>query len=441
MNRAALSFFVALSVALAAPARAQISDADRNAARDLYNEGWQLQQAGKYTEALDRYQRSLSVFPTAPTTAYRMAQCKEALGKLVEAAEQLRLVATTPLPPGASESFNKAKQDAAAELQALEPRIPKIRINVQPAGVSGLTVTVDGASMPTALVGVARPVDPGSHTIVASAPGYATAQARVDVRERQQPMPEVTLSLQPGGTTYQSTYPTQNQNPNPNGGYGYGSGYGYNGYNTWVPPRRHEEGPRTALLVGVDAAAIIPTGKFGNTGADLNNDLANVGWGVGGEVGLRLARVVYLGAMVQPSFYTNAEGNNGFALSVAGLLGFMTNPEGLGFYGELGGGLRYFQGTQNADTIKARSTNATGFDAIFGIGLQFKAGSFRFIPKFDVFLGSHDDNQIGDTQAFHAFVQFGISGYWELPLEHKPPPAPPPATPGPSEAPPAAPTY
>src|SRR5512135_3539061 len=150
MNARSLFTIVALGTGVFASsprlahAQQSISDADRNAARDLYNEGVALQKAGRYTEALDKFQRSLAVYPVAPTTAYHMAQCKEALGKLVEAAEQLRLVRDTPLPPGASEAFNEAKQDAAVELQSLEARIPKIKINVQPAGVQGVQVTIDG---------------------------------------------------------------------------------------------------------------------------------------------------------------------------------------------------------------------------------------------------------------------------------------------------------
>jgi len=436
-----LSFVAALSIVAAVPlvapsARAQVSDADRNAARDLYNEGWSLQQAGRYNEALDRYQRSIAVFP-APTTAFRVAQCKEALGKLVEAAEDLRAITHAALPPNAPQAFVTAQRDAATELASVEPRIPKVTINVNPPGVQGLVVTIDGATMPNALVGVPRPVDPGTHTITAGAPGYGTAQQRVEVHERQTPIPEVTLTLQAGATTY-----------NPNGGYstgGYGNGGytsggyqagGYNPYGQWIPPRRRPEGPRTALLLGVDVAAVVPTGSFGTSGSgndgDLNHDLGSVGVGVGGEVGLRFARFVYIGAVVQPSFFTDSNNKSAFAMSVAGILGFMTNPEGLGFYGEIGGGIRYFEGEKNATSGSPQSANATGEDVILGIGLQFKAGSFRFIPKFEVEFGPHDDNLIGDIGSFHAFINLALSGYWELPLgvQHAPPP--PPETPAPA---------
>src|SRR5579871_5474368 len=75
----------------------QVSDADRNAARDLYNEGEALRQQGKYPDAIDRFTRSFAVFP-APTTAFRLAQCKAAVVQLVEAEEEFRALANGTLP-------------------------------------------------------------------------------------------------------------------------------------------------------------------------------------------------------------------------------------------------------------------------------------------------------------------------------------------------------
>ena len=62
-----LSLSATLSAAatmVASPASAQqISDADRKAARDLFNDGATLQAAGKFAEALDKFQKSIAVYP------------------------------------------------------------------------------------------------------------------------------------------------------------------------------------------------------------------------------------------------------------------------------------------------------------------------------------------------------------------------------------------
>ncbi|HEY1960035.1 MAG TPA: hypothetical protein VGH28_30710 [Polyangiaceae bacterium] len=437
MKVRALSTILALSLAVPLaiaerPARAQVSDADRNAARDLYNEGWSLQQGGRYADALERYQRSLAVFP-APTTAFRIAQCKAALGKLVEAAEEYRAILNAPLPAGAPPAFATARNDAGVELGKLEPRIPKIQINVAPAGLQGLVVQVDNVNMPTALVGVPRPVDPGSHTITASAPGYAQAQAQVDVRERQSPMPQITLTLQPGGggVAYSpnggTPPPYQGGNTYPNGGYppngGYSGTSGYSPYNTWVPPRHHDEGPRNAFMIGVDGALSVPFGS--PAGTDLTS-LLGVGGGGGVDVGVRLARVLYLGALAQLTGFnnTNKNGGNGINFALDGVLGLMSNPEGVGIYGEIGVGFRYM--SVNVPTSSA-SFSMTTLDVVLGLGFQVKGGPFRVIPKIDLYLGPND----GSNGAHGAFT-LGIAGFWEMPFGPRPAPQQPanvPATP------------
>lgn len=169
----------------------EVSDADRHAARDLYREGFSLQQAGKHAEALEKFTRSFRVYG-APTTGLRIAECQAMLGKLVEAAEIFRAVQAIAVPPG-NAAFDQAKQQAAAELQQVEARMPRLTIEVTPASVRNLTVTIDGQPMSAALVGVPRPINPGPHTIVATAPNYKIAEAQVDIKEKERST--VTLAL------------------------------------------------------------------------------------------------------------------------------------------------------------------------------------------------------------------------------------------------------
>src|SRR5579862_8974161 len=80
-------------------ALAQVSDAERAGARELFKEGDQLQRAGHFAEALDKFQRAQQVF-AAPTNVLRIAECNAALGRLVESAESYRAVVRSPLPTG-----------------------------------------------------------------------------------------------------------------------------------------------------------------------------------------------------------------------------------------------------------------------------------------------------------------------------------------------------
>src|SRR5258708_11075172 len=100
MPRSLCFLLCASLLALAAPARGQVTDSQRAAARDLFKEGDALQRAGKLAEALDKFQRAQAVFD-APTNLLRIAECEAALGRLVESAEAFRAVLPAPLPAGA----------------------------------------------------------------------------------------------------------------------------------------------------------------------------------------------------------------------------------------------------------------------------------------------------------------------------------------------------
>ena len=95
-------------------AHAQMSDAERAAARDLFKQGDELQRAGKYADALDKFQRAQQVFQ-APTNVLRIAECQTQLGKLVEATEAYRSVIRWPLAPGAPPAFQSAIDQAKVE--------------------------------------------------------------------------------------------------------------------------------------------------------------------------------------------------------------------------------------------------------------------------------------------------------------------------------------
>src|SRR5262249_21710345 len=143
----ALGACFALSWSL--PARAQVTDAERAAARELFREGDELQRAGKFAEALDKFNRAQQVF-SAPTNMLRIAECDAALGRLVESAEAYRAVARTPLPPNSPPAFQAAVEQAKGELAQVEPRVPKLVVQVEPATAPGQQLQIDGQAVPAA---------------------------------------------------------------------------------------------------------------------------------------------------------------------------------------------------------------------------------------------------------------------------------------------------
>src|ERR1043165_8195326 len=113
-------------------ASAQMSDNDKkSAARAAYQEGADLQEKGKYAEALADFEKAQKLYD-APTHLLHMAQCQAQLGHLVEASENYETLTHKTLEKGAPDAFKQAQDQGAKELEALKPRIPTLRVNVKP---------------------------------------------------------------------------------------------------------------------------------------------------------------------------------------------------------------------------------------------------------------------------------------------------------------------
>lgn len=172
---------------LAAPLHAQpVDDATKNAARELAAQAADAFQKGDYARAQDLYHRAYALVP-APTLALREARALEKLGRLVEAVEAYVRTTRTGLTADSPDAYRQAVQEAHDELAKLRPRVPKLKIVVKGRdGNEELSVTLDGKSMKTALIGVEQPVNPGRHEVVATAHGKSgTADLSVAEGERK----------------------------------------------------------------------------------------------------------------------------------------------------------------------------------------------------------------------------------------------------------------
>ncbi len=440
LRAAAPLAFVAAVFALPASARAQsagtpsatISDADRKAARDLFFQGVDLQNAGKFAEALDKFQRAQAVV-NAPTNLLHIAECQAAETKLVEAAETYRAVGRFNLGPNPPAPFVAAQSQAAAELAQLEPRIPELTIDVAPPNIPTVQVTIDDQPIPTALVGVSRPVNPGPHKIAAQAPGYSREEKTVDVKERSKQ--KMTLELKAtGGVTY--------------GPAGAAAGAAAQPGPTPPPPassapppakpppydakKEPDARPRTSLMLGLRLGAAIPSGDMplSNGTKPAFGNYGKTGVGLGLEGKLRFARVVYVGALLQANGYGDGSlkasqpdtGKAGGGI-VAGTLGWISNPDGFGVVLNGGLGYRWVNVTRTADSGTGTVEDSAGGGALqLGFGLFIRAGSvFRIVPKVEVNMGSIQAEKAAANQAAAktSFADFfiGLTGDFDIALD------------------------
>ncbi len=153
------------------------------AARAAYLEGVALQEKGDCAQALPRFAAAQKLFDAA-THQLHIAQCQAATGKLVEAQENYETLVHKNLST-APDAFKQAQDTARKELTTLQPRIPTLRVQTTPGASSlkDVAVQVNGTRMPNDLVGIARPINPGTYKVTASATGYKAAPVDIQLRD------------------------------------------------------------------------------------------------------------------------------------------------------------------------------------------------------------------------------------------------------------------
>jgi hypothetical protein len=178
-------------MAVTCRASAQTDEA-RAAARVAATQGLHALQEGRYKDALDLCTRAEALMH-APTHLLLIARAQTKLGHLVEAQEAYIKIIRERLAPNAPHAFVEAQATASDEQAALAPRVPTLKVDVEGASASDVQITLDGAPFPSALIGMASPVNPGSHTL-AVASGPATAEP-VTVTVAEGAKQNVTLTL------------------------------------------------------------------------------------------------------------------------------------------------------------------------------------------------------------------------------------------------------
>jgi len=188
--------FALTTLALPARSNAQDNQAENvAAARSLGIEGVQLAEAGKCTEAIEKLTRAEALYH-APTILGRLGECQVNVGQIVVGTENLNRTVREQLPPNAPKAFKDAQARAQKALDAALPRIGHLTVLVEPKEAN-ISVTVSGVSVPAALLGVERPTDPGSHEVVATAPGYITQRTTIVLAEAGRETVTLRLPLDP----------------------------------------------------------------------------------------------------------------------------------------------------------------------------------------------------------------------------------------------------
>jgi hypothetical protein len=160
----------ALSLGGALPARAQPAPpepTDEQRAVVLFEQARLFVKNGNHCDlAIPIFQASLALHPTVGSQL-NIADCYEKTNRTYSAWKAFNEAAGM-----AQGAHDEREALARARAAALEPKIPKLEVDVPPeCNLPGYELRVDGDLLGNADWGKARPMDPGSHLLEANAPG------------------------------------------------------------------------------------------------------------------------------------------------------------------------------------------------------------------------------------------------------------------------------
>jgi hypothetical protein len=167
--RALLLLAVLVATARAQPAGAQ--------AEVLFRQGRDLMAAGKYAEACAAFEESQKLDPVV-TTLLNLASCREKNGQLATA-WGLYLEAERKTRGASDDKLHAVALDHASKLEA---RVSKLTINVTAdSKLDRLEVLRDGQAVDAAMWNRSLPIDGGTYTVTARAPGAQPWSTQITV--------------------------------------------------------------------------------------------------------------------------------------------------------------------------------------------------------------------------------------------------------------------
>lgn len=194
MRSSVVSLVVALGLGAVSTTAFAQTDEQRAGARTLATEGAQAFNEGRFKDAVDLFSKAESLVHAPPHLLF-MARAHTKLGQFVKAREAYLKIVKEQLAPNAPQAFRDAQASADEERKQVEPHIGKLTVKVEGAeSAKDLNVQIDGQPFPSVLLGVPQPMDPGEHSVTATATGFKAAPATATLKDAGQG--SVTLKLE-----------------------------------------------------------------------------------------------------------------------------------------------------------------------------------------------------------------------------------------------------
>ena len=164
---------------VARAAEEDVSPAALVAARELFREATEDVDAGRFEVALEKFKRVAAVKETA-AVRFNIGRCEESLGRSGTALADFELAEREARgdAKGGDEIARLAHEHAAT----VRPKVPRLSLVVPQHPPEGLSVSLDGGRLSPGTLGVPLPLDPGPHSVDATAPGRPPFHAQVELQ-------------------------------------------------------------------------------------------------------------------------------------------------------------------------------------------------------------------------------------------------------------------
>ncbi len=168
---------LSLAVVLALQSVPALAGPDDAKAKKLFDEARDLAKANKWPEACEKLAASKTLSPRMLTT-YRLADCHERIGKTASA--HAGFVEAADLAKATGDSTKQ--QDALDRAKKVEGKLARVTLEL-PADEPAIAIKIDDVAIAAALAREKLPLDPGEHTLVATAPGKESKTVTFTVPE------------------------------------------------------------------------------------------------------------------------------------------------------------------------------------------------------------------------------------------------------------------
>jgi hypothetical protein len=190
----AISLGLALSAGTA-------SAQDVTTAKALFEKGVADLQAGNFGAACPAIGESYRLDPR-PGTLFTLAECFAKAGKTASAVARYEdyLSAFARMTPAEQAKQHGRDQVASEQRDKLKPHVPLLTLRLADGAPTETALVRDGETLGKAVLGLALPLDPGPHTIVAQAPGGPPASQTVTLAPDEKKELTLTVKLAEPGT-------------------------------------------------------------------------------------------------------------------------------------------------------------------------------------------------------------------------------------------------